>query len=81
VKCGAPGQKRQNDGSTEDREHYAKAEARSPLLTGDLTADIHRSDQHYRERECPHNHGHDSTTLAPIGELLSTSASSCVPRL
>jgi hypothetical protein len=79
VKCGAPDQYRQNSGSTEDREHNAKAETRSLLLTGDLSSDIHRSDQHYRERECPDNHGHDSGTLAPTpGEPLNTSGPAAV---
>jgi len=73
VKCRAPDQ---------DREHNAKAETRSPLLTGHLSSDIHRSDQHYRERECPDKHVHDSSTLAPTpGELLNTSRSSGGPRL
>jgi len=65
VKCGAPAQDCQNCGSTEDRQHNAKAETRSPLLAGDLTSDIHRRDQHRRERECPDNRGHDAGTLAP----------------
>lgn len=82
VKCGAPDEDQQNSGGTEDRERNAKAETRSPLLTADLSSDIHRSDQHYRERECPGNHVHDSRTLAPTpGELLKTSRSSGGPRL
>jgi hypothetical protein len=74
VQCGAPDQHRQNSGSTKDREHNTKAETRSPLLTVDLSSDVHRRDQHYRERQCPHNHVHDSGTLTPTPrERLNTS--------
>jgi hypothetical protein len=64
AQCRAPSQQRQNSGSSAEREHNAKAEMRSPLLTADLTSDIRRSDEHDRERERTDNHVHDPRTVA-----------------
>jgi hypothetical protein len=51
MQCGAPDKGQQNSGCSEHREHNAKAEVRSPLLTADLTSDIRRTDEHHAERE------------------------------
>jgi hypothetical protein len=66
VERGALDQHQQNSGNSQDREHNAKSEMRSPLPTGDLPYDIRPPGEQRAKRERQDNHGHAPNSTALV---------------